>query len=104
MSVIINLVVFPTDRGESVSPYVARVVKIIRDSGLPHELHSMGTCIEGEWDEVLSVTDRCFKELEKDCDRIYLSFTADCRKATSGRMKSKVAAVEEKLFGGPTGR
>ena len=97
MSVIINLVVFPTDKGESVSPYVARALRIIEESGLPYNLHSMGTCIEGEWDEVMSVTGRCFKELEKDCDRIYLAFTADHRKGASGRLKSKIASVEEKL-------
>lgn len=99
MSVIINLVVFPTDQGESVSPYVARVVKVIRESGLPYDLHSMGTCLEGEWDEVVAVADRCFRELEKDCDRIYLSFTADYRRGASGRLRSKVASVEEKLSG-----
>jgi uncharacterized protein (TIGR00106 family) len=97
MSVIINLVLFPTDKGQSVSPYVARVVKIIEQSGLPYDLHSMGTCVEGEWDEVMSVTGRCFKELERDCDRIYLAFTADYRKGASGRMKSKIASVQEKL-------
>jgi uncharacterized protein (TIGR00106 family) len=97
MSVIVNLVLFPTDKGESVSPYVARVVKIIQESGLPYDLHSMGTCVEGEWDEVMSLTGRCFKELEKDCDRIYLAFTADYRKGAWGRMKSKIASVEERL-------
>lgn len=104
MSVIVNLALFPTDKGTSVSPYVARAVKAIEESGLPYDLHSMGTCIEGEWDEVMSLVGRCFKELEKDCDRIYLTLTADWRKGGPGRMESKVAAVKEQLADrGPAG-
>ena len=99
MSVIVNLALFPTDKGQSVSPYVARAVRVVEESGLPYCVHSMGTCIEGEWDEVMSLVGRCFKELEKDCDRIYLTLTADCRKGESRRMESKVAAVKGDVAG-----
>ena len=72
MSVLINFSIFPLDKGESVSQYVARAVKIIKDSGLPYKLGSMGTSIEGEWDEVMEVVTHCFEELKKDCNRVYL--------------------------------
>jgi uncharacterized protein (TIGR00106 family) len=97
MSVIVEFSIFPMDKGESLSPYVARALKIIQDSGLPYELNPMGTCVEGEWNEVMSLVDRCFKELQKDCNRINLSLKADYRKGPSGRLKSKVASVKEKL-------
>ncbi len=35
MSVIINFSIFPLDKGESLSNYVARAIKIIDESGLP---------------------------------------------------------------------
>jgi hypothetical protein len=38
MSVIIEFSIFPMDKGESLSPYVARALKMIQDSGLPYEL------------------------------------------------------------------
>jgi uncharacterized protein (TIGR00106 family) len=97
MSVIIELSIFPTDKGVSVSPFVARVLKIIKASGLPHELNPMGTCIEGEWAAVLDVVDQCFKELQKDCDRIYLAMKADFRKNRAGGLSSKVASVKSKF-------
>ena len=34
MSVIVEFSIFPIDKGESLSPYVARALKIIQDSGL----------------------------------------------------------------------
>ena len=97
MSVIVEFSIFPMDKGESLSPYVARALKTIQDSGLPYELNPMGTCVEGEWGEVMALVDRCFQVLEKDCSRINLSLKADYRKGPAGRMKSKVESVKGKL-------
>lgn len=97
MSVIMELSIFPVDKGISVSPYVARAVKIIESSGVPHQLNPMGTCIEGEWPEVFKVVDQCFTDLQKDCDRIYLTMKADYRKDRSGGLNSKVEAVKSRM-------
>ena len=97
MSVIAEISIFPMDKGESVSPYVARALKIIQNSGLPYELNPMGTCMEGEWKEVLEVVDHCFQELQKTCNRINLSLKVDYRKGMPGRLQGKVLSVKEKL-------
>ena len=97
MSTIIEFSIFPLDKGESLSPYVARALKLIQESGLPYELNPMGTCVEGEWNDVMALVNRCFEALEKDCNRISLSLKADYRKGPAGRMKSKVSSVREKL-------
>ena len=97
MSVIIELSIFPMDKGVSVSPYVARVAKIIEGSGLSYEINPMGTCIEGEWPDVLRVVDQCFKDLQNDCDRIYLTMKADYRKDRSGGLTGKVASVQSQM-------
>lgn len=65
MSVIINLSIFPIDKGESVGSYVARAIKIIKESGLEYNFGPMSTSIEGEWDEVMGVVNRCFQDLKK---------------------------------------
>ncbi|MCG6908408.1 MAG: MTH1187 family thiamine-binding protein [Desulfobacteraceae bacterium] len=97
MSVIVELALFPTDKGASVSAYVARAVRIVRDSGLPFQLGPMGTCIEGEWDAVMAVVSRCFKALAVDSERVYLTLKADYRKGPAGRLQGKIRAVETKL-------
>lgn len=97
MSVLINFSIFPLDKGESVSQYVARAVKIIKDSGLPYKLGAMGTSIEGEWDEVMEVVSHCFEELKKDCNRVYVGITGDYRNKGKDRITAKVESVEEKL-------
>lgn len=98
MSVLIHFSMFPTDRqGTSASPYVARVVRIIRDSGLPYKLGPMSTAVEGEWEEVMGVVERCFKELKKDCGRIYMTIQMDYRAGAENRIEGKIRSVEEKL-------
>ena len=47
MSVIVEVSIFPTDKGSSVSPYVARALKIIKDSGLPYLLTPIGNLHRG---------------------------------------------------------
>ena len=55
MSALIDFSIFPVGKGESVTPYVTRVVTIIRDSGLQYKLGPMGTTIEGEWDDLMAI-------------------------------------------------
>ena len=97
MSVLIDLSIFPLDKGDSLSSHVARALKIIKDSGLAYELGPMGTSLEGDWDQVMGVVNSCFKELKKDCDRVYMALKLDYRKGSSGRLKNKVKSVEKKL-------
>ena len=99
MSTLVHFSIFPIDKGEHLSGYVARAVSIIRDSGLSYRMDSMGTTIEGEWPMVMDVVTRCFEALEKDCSRIVVNMKADYRKGMDGRMAAKVASVEEKLKG-----
>lgn len=100
MSVIVELSLFPLDRGLSVGAFVARAVGIIRASGLACQLTPMGTCIEGEWEAVMAVVDRCFQALAKDSDRVYLTLKADWRRGRVDGMAAKTGSVERALAGG----
>ncbi|MFO7461914.1 MAG: MTH1187 family thiamine-binding protein [Desulfatiglandales bacterium] len=96
MSVILDFSIFPVDKGESVSAYVSRAVKVIKESGLPYKLGPMGTCIEGEWDEAMALVDRCFQALNQDCSRIYMTIKVDYRRGGENRMEGKIQSVERK--------
>jgi uncharacterized protein (TIGR00106 family) len=97
MSVLIHFSIFPTDKGTSVSPYVAKAVRIIRESGLPYKIGPMSTAVEGEWSEVMAVVENCFKELRKDCSRIYMTLQMDYREGAVNRIEGKIKSIEEKL-------
>lgn len=87
----------PLDKGVSLSEFVARSLDIIDRSGLPYRLGPMGTCLEGEWDEVMDVVRDCFERMSQDCERITISFKGDWRRGRSGRLEAKIQAVEQRL-------
>ncbi len=87
----------PLDKGESVSPFVARSLDIVDRSGLDYLLTPMGTVLEGTWEEVMEVIGRCFERMREDCNRITCSVKIDYRKGREGRLGAKVRSVEEKV-------
>jgi uncharacterized protein (TIGR00106 family) len=87
----------PMDKGESVSAYVARALDIVDRSGLAYKLGPLGTCIEGEYDQVMAVIRQCHEDLTRDCGRILCTIKMDWRKGRSGRLDEKVAVVEKKV-------
>ena len=95
--VLLEFSMSPLDKGVSLSPYVARSLDIIDKSGLPYQLTPMGTIVEGEWDQVMALVTACFERMGQDCDRISTSMRIDYRAGKSGRLKSKIQAVESKL-------
>jgi len=97
VSVIVDFSIFPVDKGESVSAYVSRAVKTIKESGLAYKLGPMSTSIEGEWDEVMALVGRCFEAMKKDCSRVYMTIKVDYRKGASGRMEQKIQSIERKV-------
>ena len=95
--VLLEFSMFPLDKGESLSPYVARILDIIDQSGLDYRCHAMGTVLEGEFDQVMDVVKQCFQAMAADCDRVECGIKLDYRKGHTGRLESKIASVEEKL-------
>ncbi|GAB6075505.1 MTH1187 family thiamine-binding protein [Desulfurobacterium crinifex] len=98
MSVLVEFSMFPTDKGESVSSYVTRIIKMIDESGIPYKLTSMGTVFETEtMDEALELIKKAYQQLEPDCNRVYSVVKFDIRKGKSNRMAQKIKSVESKL-------
>jgi uncharacterized protein (TIGR00106 family) len=89
--------IWPMDKGVSVSPYVARALDVIDKSGLTYKVGPLGTCIEGEYDEVMRVVKQCHEALWADSDRVMCNIKMDWRRGTSGRIEGKVTSVEGKL-------
>ncbi len=98
MNVICNLVVVTYDIGPSLSPFVAEVIKVIKeDSKVKHQLNPMGSTLEGDFDDVMKLVGRIFHKFSKDFERLGITLHIDYRKSKINRMQGKIQAVEEKL-------
>lgn len=95
--VVLEFSMYPLDKGESVSAYVARSLQIIEASGLDYRLHAMGTVLEGEYDQVMDVVKQCFEAMAAGSNRIECSINFDYRRGQQGRLEGKVASVEQRV-------
>ncbi|NLI18807.1 MAG: thiamine-binding protein [Actinomycetales bacterium] len=96
--------VAPTTADEtgSVSAAVADALRVVRDSGLPHELSSMFTTIEGEWDEVMPVIKAACDAVAAHGPRVSLVLKADLRPGHTGQLAAKVEKVNALLAAPPS--
>ncbi len=96
--VLLEFAMSPSGKaGDSLSPYVGRILDIIDRSGVTYQLTAMGTILEGDWDEVMGVVGDCFRALQADCPRIGMNLKMDWRAGTESRLRSKVDAVEAQV-------
>jgi uncharacterized protein (TIGR00106 family) len=81
----------------SVSAAVAAAVRVVKESGLPWELTSMFTTVEGDWDEVMDVVKRAVDAVTAVSPRVGLVLKADIRPGYDGQLTAKVERVERLL-------
>ncbi|MCI1983214.1 MAG: MTH1187 family thiamine-binding protein [Bifidobacteriaceae bacterium] len=97
LNTLAALAIAPSGVGDELSEYVADVVKVIRDSGLRNETHSMFTEIEGDYDEVMAVVRKATMVLAEKGYRTGVTLKLDIRPGFSGQMDRKPALVDEIL-------
>lgn len=98
MKVILDFTVIPIGVGTSVSKYVAACEKVLKDAGLNHQLHSYGTNVEGEWDEVFAAVKKCHEVVhEMGAPRISTMVKVGTRTDREQTMQDKIDSVNEKL-------
>lgn len=98
MKVIMDLCVVPIGVGTSVSKYVTACEKVLQEAGLNHQLHSYGTNIEGEWDEVFAAVKKCHEVVhEMGAPRISTTVKFGTRTDKDQTMQDKIDSVKSKL-------
>jgi uncharacterized protein (TIGR00106 family) len=96
---IVAFSISPTaaDDTGSVGEAVADAIRVVRESGLPHETNAMFTNIEGEWDEVMDVVRRAVDVVAATSPRVGLVLKADIRPGYSDQLTTKVERVDARL-------
>lgn len=98
MSVLTELSIFPLDKTGSLSPYVSRVIDLIRRSGHEYKLNPMGTVFEtSDLRTAHQMIEEAYALLETDCERVYLTVKIDIKKNAINSINTKLASIEEKI-------
>ncbi len=100
MKVIADFCIVPIGVGVSVSKYVAECEKVLAAAGLKFQLHSYGTNIEGEWDEVFAAIKACHNRVHSmGAPRITSTLRFGTRTDREQTMQDKIDSVQAKLDG-----
>lgn len=98
MKVMIDLCLVPIGVGVSLSPYIAACEKVLNEAGLKAALHSYGTNVEGEWDDVFAAVRRCHEVVhEMGAPRITTTIKVGTRTDRVQTMEDKVNSVLAKI-------
>ena len=92
-----EITMFPLGKVSGLSAEVSKVVDLIAGSGLDYQLTAMGTLVEGEWDEVMDLVNRCRNRLIQDNERLYIVLKIDDHNGRTGKLKGKIKSVENRL-------
>jgi uncharacterized protein (TIGR00106 family) len=94
---LVSFSMFPVGKRESVSGEVKKIIDLIDKSGLPYKTSAMSTAVEGDWDSIMTLINKCRLRLKRTNNRIYMVLTMDDRKGARGRLIGKVESIEKKL-------
>jgi uncharacterized protein (TIGR00106 family) len=79
------------------SAELAKVLKLVEESGLPYQLTPSSTCIEGEWDEIMPLIHRCHDRARKGSPHVVTFIKLEEDDGERNKLAGNVASVAEKL-------
>ncbi len=90
--------IIPIGKGESLGDTITCVLRVVDSSGLDYRVNSMGTVVEGEWDEVMALIKRCHDEVLTRAPRLVSNISIDLRPSKpNDRLIEKLRSVEKRL-------
>ena len=84
----------PVGTGDESKALLAKGVAFVEKCELDYQLTAMGILLEGQWEEVMFVIQKCHEELKKFAERVVTDIIIDDRKDLNGRLKGNVLEVE----------
>ena len=81
-------------RGTHLSQDLAEILKTIDGSGLRYCLTPLGTCIEGDWDEVMTLIKKCHQQARGLSGHVMTTLRVEDEEGATDKLNENIAAVE----------
>ncbi len=94
---LIEFSIIPLGDGTHISSEVAEALKIVDASGLPYQLTPLGTCIEGEWDQVMATIRQCHDRVRQISQHVITMIKIEDEEGAQDKLTRNIASVEEKV-------
>jgi len=94
---LVELSIVPLGCDVQWSDLLAEALKLVDASGLPYVLTPSGTCIEGDWDEVMSLVRQCHERVRQSSPHVLTSIQIEDEEGRRDQLTRNIASVEDKL-------
>jgi uncharacterized protein (TIGR00106 family) len=94
---LVELSIVPVGSDVQWSAQLAEALKLVDASGLPYVLTPSGTCIEGEWDEVMTLARRCHEQIRQTSPHVLTSISIEDEEGGHDQLTRNITSVEEKV-------
>jgi len=91
---LVELSINPLGRGSHISGDLANILNLIHDSGLSYVLTPLGTCIEGDWDEVMPLIKQCHYEALRLSPHVMTTIRIEDEQGASDKIHENIRSVE----------
>jgi uncharacterized protein (TIGR00106 family) len=97
MSMLAEISIIPVGGHEHSSAEIAKVLKLVEQSGLPYQFTPSATCIEGGWDEIMELVRRCHERARKTAPHLVTLIKIEDDEGERNKLGRNVESVEEKI-------
>lgn len=90
---LVELSIIPLGGNAHLTNEIAEALKLIDASGLPYQLTPAGTCIEGEWDEVIPLIRQCHNRVREMAPHVITMIKIEDDQGERDKLTRNVSAV-----------
>jgi len=94
---LVELSVIPVGDDERLSDRIAEILKLVDRSGLPYQLTPSGTCIEGDWEELMALVHECHQQARQHADHVFTLLKIEDEAGAEKKLVTNVSSVAEKV-------
>ena len=91
---LVELSIIPLGTDTHLSDEIASVMKVVDDSDLAYQLTPSGTCIEGDWDEVMDLVRRCHEQAREHSPHVITTVKIEDQEGVPNQITSNIRSVE----------
>ena len=91
---LVELTINTLRRGTHLSKDLVEILNIVDTSNLPYSLTPFGTCIEGDWDQVMGLVKQCHALAKSSSHHVMTSIQIEDEDRAVNKLEENVAAVE----------
>jgi uncharacterized protein (TIGR00106 family) len=92
-----ELTIIPLGVGDHLSGPLAEVLDLIDRSGVRYKLTPTGTCLEGNWEEVMSLVAACHARAREMSKHVFTTVRIEDEEGADDKLVDNITSIEEKL-------